>query len=71
MHGREPGRWILLAWPTGVTAAYPSSMVNPSRQSALEALSLDERLELVEHIESTVELSPVEVTDEQTTMIRS
>ena len=65
------GRWILLAWPAGVSAAYPSSMVNPALQSAIEALSLDERLELVEYIESTVESSPIEVTEEQKTMIRS
>ena len=63
--------WILLAWPAGVSAAYPSSMVNPSLQSAIEALSIDERLELVEYIESTVESSPIEVTEEQKTMIGS
>ena len=43
----------------------------PSLQSAIQALSLDERLELVEYIESTVESSPIEVTEEQKTMIRS
>lgn len=36
VRGRERGRWILLAWPAGVSAAYPSSMVNPSLQSAIE-----------------------------------
>lgn len=46
-------------------------MVNPALQTAIEALSLDERLELVEYIESTVESSPIEVTEEQKTMIRS
>jgi putative addiction module component (TIGR02574 family) len=46
-------------------------MVNPALQSAIEAMSLDERLELVEYIESTVELEPIEVTDEQKAMIRS
>lgn len=34
----------------GVSAAYPSSMVNPTLQSAIEAMSLDERLELVEYL---------------------
>ena len=64
-------RWILLAWPAGVSAAYPSSMVNPSLQSAIEAMSLDERLELVEYIESTVDQSVIEVTEEQKATIRS
>lgn len=68
---RERGRWILLAWPAGVSAAYPSSMVNPTLQSAIEAMSLDERLELVEYIESTVDQSVIEVTEEQKAMIRS
>lgn len=51
--------------------AYPDGMVNPALQSAIESLSLDERLELVEYIESTVESSPIEVTEEQKSMIRS
>ena len=46
-------------------------MVNPALQTAIEALSLDERLELVEYIESTVVSSPIEVTEVQKTMIRS
>lgn len=46
-------------------------MVNPALQTAIEALSLDERLELVEYIESTVESSSIEVTEKQQTMIRS
>lgn len=46
-------------------------MVNPALQSAIEAMSLDERLELVEYIESTVESEPIGVTDEQKAMIRS
>ena len=46
-------------------------MVNPALQTAIEALSLDERLELVEYIESTVESSSIEVTEKQKTMIRS
>jgi hypothetical protein len=44
---------------------YPEPMVNPALQSAIEAMSLDERLELVEYIESTVESAPIEVTEEQ------
>ena len=51
--------------------AYPCAMVNPALQSAIEAMSLDERLELVEYIESTVESAPIEVTEEQKAMIRS
>ena len=46
-------------------------MVNPALQSAIDAMSLDERLELVEYIETTVESEPIEVTDEQKAMIRS
>jgi len=46
-------------------------MVNPALQSAIEAMSLDERLELVEYIESTVRSAPIEVTEEQKAMIRS
>jgi putative addiction module component (TIGR02574 family) len=46
-------------------------MVNPALQSAIEAMSLDERLELVEYIESTVESVPIEATDDQQAMIRS
>ncbi len=46
-------------------------MVNPALQSAIEAMSLDERLELVEYIESTIEFEPIELTPEQKAMIRS
>jgi len=46
-------------------------VVNPALQSAIEAMSLDERLELVEYIERTVESEPIEVTGEQKAMIRS
>lgn len=46
-------------------------MVNLALQSAIDALSLDERLELVEYIERTVESAPIEVTEEQKTTIRS
>lgn len=46
-------------------------MVNPALQSAVDALSLDERLELVEYIESTVEASPIDVGEAQQVMIRS
>jgi len=45
--------------------------VSPALRSAIEAMSLDERLELVEYIESTVESAPIEVNDEQKAMIRS
>lgn len=46
-------------------------MVNPALQSAIDAMSLDERLELVEYIERTVESAPMKVTEEQKVMIRS
>jgi putative addiction module component (TIGR02574 family) len=46
-------------------------MVNPALQSAIEAMSLDERLELVEYIESTVDQSQIEVAEEQKALIRS
>lgn len=49
----------------------PDGMVNPALQSAIDAMSLDERLELVEYIERTVESAPIEVTKEQKAMIRS
>ena len=39
-------------------------MVNPALQSAIEAMSLDERLETVESV-------PIDVTEEQKTIIRS
>lgn len=45
--------------------------MDPTLQSAIEGMSLDERLELVEYIESTVESSPIEVTEGQKAMIRS
>lgn len=44
-------------------------MVNPALQSAIEAMSLDGRLELVEYIERTIESAPIEVTEEQKAMI--
>ncbi len=46
-------------------------MVNPAQQSVIEAMSLDERLVLVEYIESTVDQSQIEVTEEQKALIRS
>ena len=46
-------------------------MVTPSLQSAIQGMSLDERLELVEYIESTVDQSQIEVTEEQRALIRS
>lgn len=50
---------------------YSRHMVNPALQSAIEAMSLDERLELVEYIETTVEQSQIEVSDEQRSLVRS
>ncbi len=57
--------------PQSTETAYPEPMVNPALQSAIEAMSLDERLELVEYIESTVDQSQIEVTEEQKSLIRS
>lgn len=45
-------------------------MINPALQSAIEGMSLDERLELVEFIESTVDQSEIEVTEGQKAVIR-
>lgn len=46
-------------------------MVNPALQSAIEAMSLDERLELVAYIESTVEAAPIKLEDDQKVTVRS
>ena len=46
-------------------------MVNPALQLAIEAMSLDERFELVEYIESTVDQSEIEVTEDQKAVIRT
>ena len=46
-------------------------MVNPALQSAIEAMSLDERLELIEFVESTIESEPIELMHDQKAMIRS
>lgn len=46
-------------------------VVNPALQPAIEALSLEERLELVEYIESTVAAASQGLTEAQKTMIRS
>ena len=56
---------------TGSAGAVPLGHVNPALQSAIEAMSLDERFELVEYIESTVDQSEIEVTEEQKALIRS
>ena len=46
-------------------------MVSPALRSAIEAMNLPERLELVEYIESTIESALIEVTDQQEAVIRS
>ena len=46
-------------------------MVNPALQSVIEAMSLDERLELVEFIESTVESEPIVLSEAEKSLIRS
>ncbi|MGI8700172.1 MAG: addiction module protein [Nocardioidaceae bacterium] len=54
-----------------MSAEYSQIMVNPALQSAITAMSLDERMELVEYIESTVDHAPIDVTEEQKAMIRT
>lgn len=54
-----------------VSAEYSRVMVDPALQSVVEAMSLDERLELVEYIESTVDRASIELTEEQEAMIRT
>jgi putative addiction module component (TIGR02574 family) len=46
-------------------------MVNPALQSDIVAMSLDERFELVEFIERTVDQSELEMTEEQKAVIRA
>jgi len=46
-------------------------MVSPALQSAIEAMTLDERFDLIEYIESTVDRSEIEVAEEQKALIRS
>ncbi len=45
-------------------------MVDTALQSAIAAMSIDERIELVEYIEGTVDQSTLEVPDEQKDLIR-
>ena len=52
-------------------STYPLVLVTPSFESAIQAMSLDERLELVDYIENVVDQSQIEVTDEQNALIRS
>ncbi len=46
-------------------------MVNPALQSAVEALSLEERLELVEFIEHTLTSAPPQLSENQKATVRS
>ena len=46
-------------------------MVDPALQSAIEGMSLDERMELLEFIENTVDHSEIEVTEDEKAMIQS
>ncbi|MFH5824350.1 hypothetical protein [Georgenia sp. AZ-5] len=46
-------------------------MVKPPLQLLVEATGLDERLELVEYVESTIESAPIEVSEEQKAMIQA
>ncbi len=45
-------------------------MVDTALQSAIAAMSVEERLELVEYIEGTVDQFALDVSDEQKDMIR-
>ncbi len=46
-------------------------MINPALQSAIEAMTLDERFELVEFIEFTIDQADVDVTEEQKAVVQS
>jgi putative addiction module component (TIGR02574 family) len=46
-------------------------MVDPALKSVIEAMSLDERTELVEFIENSVDQSAIDLTDDQKAMIES
>jgi putative addiction module component (TIGR02574 family) len=46
-------------------------MVNPALRSEIESMSVDERLELVEFIEATVDRSDPQLTDKQKAAIRA
>jgi hypothetical protein len=39
-------------------------MVKPALKSAIEAMGLDERMMLIEYIESTIGSEPIELTDD-------
>lgn len=53
---RDPGRWRCCG-------RQPEGLVDPALQSVIEAMSLDERMELVEFIESSVDQSAIELTE--------
>jgi putative addiction module component (TIGR02574 family) len=46
-------------------------MVDPALQSVIEAMSLDERMELVEFIENSVDQSAIELAGDHKAMIES
>jgi len=46
-------------------------VINSALQSAIQAMTLDERLELVEFIEGTIDQADVDVTGDQKAVIRS
>jgi putative addiction module component (TIGR02574 family) len=46
-------------------------VVDPALRSVMEAMSVDARLELAELIESTVDQSEIEISDEEKATIRS
>ncbi len=51
-------------------SGYNCDMVDTAIQSAIAAMSVDERLELVDYIEGTVDQSTLEVPDKQKELIR-
>ena len=52
-------------------AAYPVGMVNPALLSEIEAMSVEDRIELVDIIESSMEDVEIPLSDEQKQLIRS
>jgi putative addiction module component (TIGR02574 family) len=46
-------------------------MIDPALQAEIDAMSFDERMELVAYIERTIESESVEISEEKKTVVRS
>ncbi len=46
-------------------------MIDPTLQAEIDAMSVDERMELVAYIERTIESESVEISEEKKTVVRS